>query len=282
MSDQITSLPNTTGARRQHEAIPVSGDDWVLAGVELIADWDASELKVTSGELLLADSGTLYWSKVRERTGLTIPAGTTDVYYVIDTSGTPTGSYQLGGSPTQPYLTVGSTDASAQTTSTANRNGSRTFESTSTERVFFGTLSSAPSDSEYESGQVALYFKTDDNLYKRPHGGTESQVGGGGSGETTRTENTLADAGKAQLLDVAQTAAKVTVIDETNDELSEWFLRGTNNDAQLLFDSNSHFTNVEDNDTTVNIYWDATNTQYEVNNETGGQITVAAIDVRET
>lgn len=54
--------------------------------------------------------------------------------------------------------------------------------STTTERVFLGTLSSAPTDSDYESGQVALYFKNDNNLYKRPHGGTESQVGGGGGG----------------------------------------------------------------------------------------------------
>jgi len=102
------------------------------------------------------------------------------------------------------------------------------------------------------------------------------------AGQTTRNENTLSDTGKAQLLDVASTTAKVTVIDETNDEISTWFLRGSNNDAQKLFDSNTAFANSEGNDTTVNVYWDSGNSRYEVNNETGGQITVAAIDVRKS
>lgn len=122
MADQIVSLPNETGTRRAHENIPDRGDDWVLSGCNFVADFATSELKVTRGELLIADSGTLYWVKRGTTTGLSFGGGTSSVYYVIDTSGsTPTGSVQVGGSPSQPYLELGTVDASGQTTSTSNR-----------------------------------------------------------------------------------------------------------------------------------------------------------------
>lgn len=51
---------------------------------------------------------------------------------------------------------------------------------TTDEGVYMGEVSQTPTDDDYSSGQIAFYAKSDGNLYKRPHGGTESQIGGGG------------------------------------------------------------------------------------------------------
>lgn len=52
-------------------------------------------------------------------------------------------------------------------------------------QVWLGKRSSTPSDSEIPSGSVAFYAKDDDNVYKKPDGGSESQVGGAFSSELT-------------------------------------------------------------------------------------------------
>lgn len=56
--------------------------------------------------------------------------------------------------------------------------------------VYFGEKGSTPSDSDYQDGEVALWF--DDSsppvLMQRPHGGTASQVGSGGSGGSAAGE----------------------------------------------------------------------------------------------
>lgn len=61
--------------------------------------------------------------------------------------------------------------------------------------TFMGTRSSTPSDDDYAGDEVALYFKTDDNLYKRPNGGSESQVGGGGGSSVWSDLGTDTDGG---------------------------------------------------------------------------------------
>ena len=45
-----------------------------------------------------------------------------------------------------------------------------------TQSIFFGQLSSAPSDTDIGSGNIALYFKEDGILYKRPYGGSEARI----------------------------------------------------------------------------------------------------------
>lgn len=52
-------------------------------------------------------------------------------------------------------------------------------ESLDTELVDLGERSTTPADAEIGTGNVALYSKTDGNLYTKPYGGSESQVGGG-------------------------------------------------------------------------------------------------------
>lgn len=51
-------------------------------------------------------------------------------------------------------------------------------------QVWLGERSSAPADADIPAGAVAFYAKDDDNIYKKPKGGSEAQVGGGGTGAT--------------------------------------------------------------------------------------------------
>jgi hypothetical protein len=55
-------------------------------------------------------------------------------------------------------------------------------------QTFYGKLSSTPADSDYASGEVALYVKDDGGLYKRPNGGTEALVADGGSSYSLPTD----------------------------------------------------------------------------------------------
>jgi len=48
--------------------------------------------------------------------------------------------------------------------------------------VFLGQVDSTPSDSAIGEGNIAVYAKSDGNLYKKPHGGSEAIVGGSGGG----------------------------------------------------------------------------------------------------
>lgn len=57
-------------------------------------------------------------------------------------------------------------------------------QSTTTEDVYLGQVSSTPTDSEIGTGNTAFYAKDDGSLYKKPYGGTESQVGGGSASFT--------------------------------------------------------------------------------------------------
>lgn len=91
---------------------------------------------------------------------------------------------------------------------------------------------------------------------------------------------TLADTATDALLDTASTTAKVTVIDGSNDELAEYFVRGSNTDAQLVVDSATNFSETEGNAGTINVYWDSTNSRYEIENQTGASVDVTIHDRR--
>lgn len=55
--------------------------------------------------------------------------------------------------------------------------------------VWLGQQSGAPSDSDIGEGNTALYSKTDGELYKKPYGGSESQVTGAGAGTGVDAED---------------------------------------------------------------------------------------------
>lgn len=117
--------------------------------------------------------------------------------------------------------------------------------------------------------------------------GTGLSVDGSGTlnaaaaGETKKRELSVADGGKEALLDTDVATAVVEVIDEDSEEIGEFNLRGSNNDVQEKFDTQTHFTTTEDNAGSINVYWDAGNSRYEINNETGTDpVTITVFDRR--
>jgi hypothetical protein len=117
-TDDITTIPNTFKARQSISSVPERGDDWRVWGAEFVPDWDGDLLYLTKGGLAITDSGTLYWVVIQardtDRDALSIPAGQSTVYYDVDASAG-TGQVVVGGSPSQPYLELGTLDAGAET-----------------------------------------------------------------------------------------------------------------------------------------------------------------------
>lgn len=125
MADRILSLTNDTGVRRAYEDIPDRGDDWVVRGCKFQADFGTNTLRVTTGEIAIVHSGTLYWVRTQGDRSVSLDSGANDVYYDVDTSGSePTGSITAttGSAPSEPRLKIGTADTSGQTTDdTVNR-----------------------------------------------------------------------------------------------------------------------------------------------------------------
>jgi len=55
-----------------------------------------------------------------------------------------------------------------------------TTSETQTGHVWFGQVSSEPSDEEIGAGNLAVYAKDDGRLYRKPHGGSEAMLTGYG------------------------------------------------------------------------------------------------------
>ena len=87
--------------------------------------------------------------------------------------------------------------------------------------------------------------------------------------ELTNHSN-LSDTGKTQLLAVASDTGKLLVVNRSTGESAEFLLDGINNvvDAKLS-DPDSAFSTTEGNAGTTNIYYDGTNSRFEIENQTG-------------
>lgn len=81
--------------------------------------------------------------------------------------------------------------------------------------------------------------------------------------------------GKAAISSDAQVLGYSFVQDVTNGETALVFLGGSAQTVEIIHESTNVFTTTEDNDGTTNIYFDATNGRYEINNETGAIATYA-------
>lgn len=89
-----------------------------------------------------------------------------------------------------------------------------------------------------------------------------------------KESHTLADAGKAGLNGGAADETVVAHIINVDDgESASVLLDASNDAAKIQSQTNSTFGTTEDNDTTTNVYWDGDNSQFELNNETGGEKT---------
>jgi hypothetical protein len=81
----------------------------------------------------------------------------------------------------------------------------------------------------------------------------------------------LADHGKAQLGLAAEENA-IIIIRPASADGAIYALFGAFHIAEEWLDVGSHYTTTEDNDGTINIYWDAGNARYEINNEYGSTL----------
>lgn len=91
---------------------------------------------------------------------------------------------------------------------------------------------------------------------------------------------TLADAGKAAISDTAAVHSQVTIHDTDNDTSATFYLQGGGNAAVELGETGTDYGTTEDNDGTTNVYWDAGSSRYELNNETGGEVTYEVVHTR--
>lgn len=108
---------------------------------------------------------------------------------------------------------------------------------------------------------------------KIPNGDIES--GDTNSALEIDEETSLIDTGKAQLSRDARPQGYAMIQNVTNGTSAMVYLGGAANTVEILHDSGSgnEFTTTEGNQGTTNIYYDSTNTRYEINNETGASAT---------
>jgi hypothetical protein len=87
----------------------------------------------------------------------------------------------------------------------------------------------------------------------------------------------VADTGTVQLSRDAEALGYAMVQDVTNNESMMVWLAGSRQTVEIIHDSSAgdNFTQTEGNDGTTNVYYDSTNSRYELNNETGGTVTYA-------
>jgi len=93
-------------------------------------------------------------------------------------------------------------------------------------------------------------------------------------------EITLADSGKAAISDTAVVGSKATIFDTDNNTAATFYLQGAGNAAVEASETGSDYGTTEGNDGTTNVYWDSGNSRYEINNETGGEVTYKVVHIR--
>lgn len=84
---------------------------------------------------------------------------------------------------------------------------------------------------------------------------------------------TLSDQGKNALNDGDAVNKVATVVNKDDNTSALVHLQGGGNSVVILAQSGSTFGTSEGTDAQTNIYWDSGNSQYEINNEKGGERT---------
>lgn len=85
--------------------------------------------------------------------------------------------------------------------------------------------------------------------------------------------HTLSDSGKAALNDSDAVNKVATIVNKGDNTSALVHLQGGGNSVSILAQSGSTFGTSEGTDTQTNVYWDSTNSRYEINNEKGGERT---------
>lgn len=80
----------------------------------------------------------------------------------------------------------------------------------------------------------------------------------------------LSDTGKNALAGGEAVQTTITVINTSDNTVETFTLHGSGNAVTQHGIDTTNFGTTEGNDGTVNVYWDSTNSQYELNNKEGG------------
>lgn len=92
--------------------------------------------------------------------------------------------------------------------------------------------------------------------------------------------HTLSDSGKAALVDTDKPSGLALIIDTDNNTQAAYFIQGGGNAVSELGETGTAYDTTEGSDGTTNIYYDSTNSRYEINNESGGEVTYEVIMLR--
>lgn len=142
----------------------------------------------------------------------------------------------------------------------------------------------APSGSSVDLGGSDLLDGSDviwdssENELGLPAGGAIVNLGDESNFIAFENHSQIADGGKAALLSVADVPTGLAiVIDRTNGTVAAFELDGPNTAAVEVYDPGTVYTTTEDSDANTNVYYDAGNTRFEINNETGGAVDYSVI-----
>lgn len=91
---------------------------------------------------------------------------------------------------------------------------------------------------------------------------------------------TLGDTEKAAISATDAVMGTFFVHDTTNDTSGVYALQGDGNAATNVSAAGGTYGTSEGTDASINVYWDAGNSRYEIENQTGGEATFEVIAVR--
>ena len=250
--------------------------DYVERGLGLNVDGAAGTVDIGSGHAIVQDGINAYDLFPNQQTGIALPGPGTnyiyvaiqsgsddDVYYHIDEDQTP---------PTDPSILIGTADASAGTSAVLNRRPDQEIGDADIDQLVaaldangqdinnVGSLSTEQIQIA-QTGQI-INASDSDNSY-----GVESQR----PSDTEKLEllPDLTTGDKAGLL-IARQAASTALLTVT----------GNANAVNLIADPSGGFDTTEGNGGTMNIYWDSTNSRYELENQVGSSRTVTMTFLR--
>jgi len=240
-------------------------DDYVYEGMAFTYDSGVPDVEISAGIAVIQVDGVtgnttgksrdqIYVLDVAAITGADALAltdsATNSIYLVFDKTKDNTIEYQArtSGTPTNDHIKIGEVDTSADTTDED-----------------FNRVRVTTQEARFKKD-----IKIDDGKRTKNNADVNNAI-------EMKNHAGIADAGKVQLLGVASDTGYVMVIDRTNGTYGSFELDGVNNAVTEVDDPGSAYTTTEDNDTTVNVYWDGTNSQFELNNETGGSADFSVI-----
>lgn len=91
---------------------------------------------------------------------------------------------------------------------------------------------------------------------------------------------TISDTNDAVLFDGAELTGVAVVIDTSDDTVALYEVQGSTGGTSLLASGAGSYGTTDGSDAQTNVYYDSTNSQYEIENQTGGDSDYKVLTVR--